>query len=210
MLFGSPSVPELVAGLIAIAVGLTFHEFSHAYVADEMGDRGPRFSGRLTLNPMAHLDPLGALLILIAGFGWAKPVMVNPAALRGGARSMAFVAFAGPLANVAVAVGFAVVFRVLVAFGVQNDFMLQVLGSVVQLNLVLAIFNLLPIPPLDGYNVALAVLPPREAMVVRRYANYGVMVLLGLVLLSYVNSPINPLGWMFTIASSLTQLLLGL
>ncbi len=210
MLFGSPSVPELVAGLIAIAVGLTFHEFSHAYVADEMGDRGPRFAGRLTLNPMAHLDPLGALLILIAGFGWAKPVMVNAAALRGGARSMALVAFAGPLANVAVAVAFAVVFRVLIILGVQNDFMLQVLGSVVQLNLVLAIFNLLPIPPLDGYNVALAVLPPREAMVVRRYANYGVMVLLGLVLLSYVNSPINPLGWMFAIASLLTQLLLGL
>ena len=209
MVFGAPSIEPLLGGVIALLVGLTFHEFSHAAVADALGDRRPRAMGRLTLNPIAHIDPIGALMLVIAGFGWAKPVMVNPAALRNGPAGFAMVAAAGPLANTIVAVAAAVVFRVLDIIGFDNLFVLNVLLAVVILNLVLAVFNLLPIPPLDGYNVALAFLPPRHAMTLRQYGQYGVFILLGLVFLSVMNSPIDPLGWIFGIAGSIGLLLVG-
>ena len=204
MLFGNPSLEALVAGVIALLVGLTFHEFSHALLADQLGDHRPRAMGRLTLNPLPHIDPIGALMLVVAGFGWAKPVMVNPAALRGGRRGMAIVAFAGPVANVVVALAFAIVYRVLDLAGVEGGFVLNLVGLIVQLNILLAIFNLIPIPPLDGYNVLLAFLPPRQAMVVRQYAPYGVIVLLLLVLL-----PNSPLRLLLGMAAPITRFLIG-
>jgi Zn-dependent protease len=209
MLFGDVSIERLLGGIIALLVGLTFHEFSHAAVADTLGDRRPRAMGRLTLNPIAHIDPVGALMLVVAGFGWAKPVMVNPSALRNGRTGLAFVAAAGPIANTVVAVAAAVIFRVLDILGFENLFVLNVLFTVVVLNLVLAVFNLLPIPPLDGYNVAIAFLPPRHAMSLRRYGQYGVFLLLALVFLSVMNSPIDPLGWIFGIARAVGLLLIG-
>ena len=209
MIFGNPSIEQLIGGVIALLVGLTFHEFSHAAVADALGDRRPRAMGRLTLNPVAHIDPVGALMLVVAGFGWAKPVLVNPAALRNGRVGFALVAAAGPIANTIVAILAAVVFRVLDLVGYDGAFVLNVVWAVVVLNLVLAVFNLLPIPPLDGYNVALAFLPPRQAMFLRQYGQYGIFILLGLVLLSYMDSPINPLAWIFGLAGLLARLLVG-
>ncbi|MDQ2689804.1 MAG: site-2 protease family protein, partial [Chloroflexota bacterium] len=148
------SLDRLIAAVIALLVGLTFHEFSHALLADELGDHRPRAMGRLTLNPLAHIDPIGALMLIIAGFGWAKPVMVNPYALRNGRSGMAIVAAAGPAANLAVAVVFAVVFRVLEMAGFGSGFALSLVENVVLLNVLLALFNFIPIPPLDGYNIA--------------------------------------------------------
>lgn len=204
MLFGEVSVERLMAGVIALLVGLTFHEFSHALLADQLGDRSPRLMGRLTLNPIPHIDPLGALMLVVAGFGWAKPVMVNPAALRDGRRGMAIVAFAGPIANMVVAVAFAAVFRVLDLAGTEDGFFVRLVALIVQLNVLLAIFNLIPIPPLDGYNVLLAFLPPRQAMVVRQYAPYGVIVLLLLVFL-----PGSPLRALLGLAIPITRVLIG-
>ena len=204
MLFGNISLQALIAGLVALLVGLTFHEFSHAVTADNLGDDRPRRMGRLTLNPLAHIDPIGALMLIIAGFGWAKPVMVNPAALRGGRRSMALVAFAGPLANVVVAIAFAVVYRIMVLAGVDSGFFLSLVALIVQINILLAIFNLLPIPPLDGYNVALAYLPPRQAMTLQRYAPYGIIVLLLLIFL-----PWSPLRALLGLAVPITRVLIG-
>jgi Zn-dependent protease len=204
MLFGDISIERLLAAIIALVVGLTFHEFSHALLADQLGDRSPRAMGRLTLNPIPHIDPLGALMLVVAGFGWAKPVMVNPAALRDGRRGMALVACAGPIANLVVAVGFAVVFRVLDLAGVDQQFVLRLVALIVQLNVLLAIFNLIPIPPLDGYNIMLAFLPPRQAMVVRQYAPYGVIVLLLLVFL-----PGSPLRALLSLAVPVTRVLIG-
>ncbi len=209
MAFGSPSIEQLIGGLVALLVGLTFHEFSHAYVADSLGDHRPRAMGRLTLNPIAHLDPVGAIMLLLVGFGWAKPVMVNPAALRNGRKGLALVAAAGPTANVVVAVLAAVIFRVLNLAAVDNSFVMQTLFWIVSLNMLLAVFNLLPIPPLDGYNVALAFLPPRQTLFLMRYGQYGVFILLGLILLSYTNSPIDPLGWILALASELAVALSG-
>jgi Zn-dependent protease len=204
MLFGNPSIEGLLAGIVALLVGLTFHEFSHALLADQLGDRQPRAMGRLTLNPRPLIDPLGALMLVIAGFGWAKPVMVNPAALRDGQRGMALVAFAGPIANVVVAIGFAVIYRVLGVVGVDDGFAPRLVELIVRLNILLAIFNLIPIPPLDGYNVLLAFLPPRQAMVVRQYAPYGVILLLLLVFL-----PGSPLRALLRLAIPVSQVLTG-
>jgi len=204
MVFGDVSIERLIAGLVALLVGLTFHEFSHALTADQLGDHRPRAMGRLTLNPIAHVDPIGALMLVVAGFGWAKPVMVNTAALRGGRRSMALVAFAGPIANVVVAVAFAVIFRIMDLVGVESGFFLNLVALIVQLNILLAIFNLIPIPPLDGYNVLLAYLPPRQAVTIQQYAPYGIIILLLLIFL-----PGSPLRALLGMATPITQVLIG-
>ena len=204
MPLGDFSIERLIAGAVALLVGLTFHEFSHAFTADQLGDHRPRAMGRLTLNPIAHVDPIGALMLVVAGFGWAKPVMVNPAALRGGRRSMALVAFAGPIANVVVAVAFAVIFRAMILVGVESGFFLNLVALIVQLNILLAIFNLIPIPPLDGYNVLLAYLPPRQAVAIQRIAPYGIIILLLLIFV-----PGSPLRALLAMATPITRVLIG-
>jgi len=209
VLFGSPS-PEVLVGIaVALVVGITFHEFSHALVADQLGDHRPRALGRVSLNPMRHLDPLGALFFLLAGFGWGKPVPVNAYALRGGRRGLTLVALAGPVANFAVASIAAIIFRLLLQAGMLDaDFPHRVMQLIVFFNVALGLFNLIPIPPLDGYNVVLPLLPPRQAFMAQRYAQYGYVALLLLLVLSY--GPGNgPLGWLFGLASLIEGFLLG-
>jgi len=203
MLLFQLSAAELAGIAVALIVGITFHEFSHAFVADILGDHRPRALGRVSLNPVAHIDPIGALFFLIAGFGWGKPVPVNIGALRPGRIGMAIVSAAGPIANVVVAVAAAIVYRVLDIAGV-GGIALDILNAIVFFNLLLAIFNLIPIPPLDGYNAVLAFLSPRNAMAVQRYASYGVLVLLLLVFI-----PSSPLRLLLGMARPLTQALTG-
>lgn len=203
MLFFDLTLAQIVGIAVALVVGITFHEFSHAFIADQLGDHRPRALGRVTLNPVAHIDPIGALVFVVAGFGWGRPVPVNVYALRPGRIGMAMVAAGGPAANVIVAVAGAVIYRVLEMSGVDG-FGLDLAFWIVLYNLLLAIFNLLPIPPLDGYNVLLAFLPPRAAFTVQRYAPYGVIVLLLLVFM-----PGSPLGVMFSAVRSLTGVLTG-
>jgi Zn-dependent protease len=209
VLFGSLSGPELVGIVVALVVGITCHEFSHAFVADQLGDHRPRALGRVSLNPIRHLDPVGSLLFLIAGFGWGKPVPVNAYALRPGRIGLTMVALAGPVANFAVATVVALLFRVLQPAGLlDGDFTGPVMISIVYYNVVLGLLNLIPIPPLDGYNVVLPLLPPRQAFLVQRYARYGYIALLLLLLLSYGSSG-GPLGWLFGFASGMAGLMLG-
>jgi Zn-dependent protease len=208
VLFAQNDPAALVGIVVALVVGLTFHEFSHAFVADQLGDHRPRALGRVSLNPLHHIDPFGALMLLLVGFGWAKPVPINPVALRPGRRALAVVAAAGPIANVAVAVAAAILFRLLDAAGV-GGFALAAVGFTVLFNFVLAIFNLVPIPPLDGYNVVLPFLPPRTAWQVQRYAQYGMLVLLVLIMIPYLTRGPGPLNLIFDAAWSLTRLLIG-
>lgn len=198
----------IVAVLLALVVGITFHEFSHAFTADQLGDRRPRAMGRVSLNPAAHIDPMGALMFALVGFGWGRPVSVDPGALRPGRIGMTWVAAAGPLANVAVAVVLAVLYRVL-AMTDLDPVIGRFLSLGVFFNLALALFNLLPIPPLDGYNAALGLLPGRQAMLLHRYARHGMTALLVLVLASYVLPGGGPLGWLFGLAQALAGVLLG-
>jgi len=209
VLFGSLSLPALIGIAVALVVGITFHECSHALVADQLGDHRPRALGRVSLNPLRHLDPLGALFFLLAGFGWGKPVPVNAYALRPGRTGLTYVALAGPIANFAVAGAVAVIFRVLQQAGLLDaPFLREVVALVVYFNVALGLFNLIPIPPLDGYNVVVPLLPPRQSFVVQRYAQYGYVALLLLLVLSY--GPGNgPLGWLFGLASRIAGLLLG-
>ncbi|MEP6468273.1 MAG: site-2 protease family protein [Chloroflexota bacterium] len=211
MLFLRLEPPQLIALLVALVVGITFHEFMHAFTADQLGDHRPRALNRVSLNPVNHIDPMGALFFLIAGFGWGKPVPVNAYALRPGRIGMAYVAAAGPLANLVVALVAAVAFRAADLAGVLGDpsgFTWQLVIGIVQFNIILGLFNLLPIPPLDGYNLVLPFLPLRTAMTVQRYAPYGVIVLLLLILLPRTGGA-SPLDWLFSAASAITRALTG-
>lgn len=208
MIFGSGDLLWVVGVALALVIGITCHEFSHALVADLFGDHQPRAMGRVSLNPVRHIDLLGAIFFLIAGFGWGRPVAVNVYGLRGGRRSMAWVSAAGPVTNLVVAVLVAIVFRVLVLAGDPATWLTGLLWVVVVMNVVLAFFNLLPIPPLDGYNFVLAFLPVQQVFAVQRYAQFGLLALLALVVLS--NTPGGgPLGILFGAAADLARLLTG-
>jgi len=173
---------SFVAFVIAIVLGITVHEFMHAYAAHRLGDDTARLLGRLSLNPMVHIDPFGMLLLVLAGFGYGRPVPFNESRLRS-SLSVAAVALAGPLANLALAAVCAVPLR----FG-SVDALGEIYGTVlfyiVQMNCILAIFNLVPIPPLDGANVVYGLLPPRQQYSWRTYQQYGPFLLLFILLLA--------------------------
>jgi Zn-dependent protease len=167
-----------VAFVIAIALGITVHEFMHAYAATRLGDDTARLLGRLSLNPMAHLDPFGSLLIVLAGFGYGKPVPFNESRLRS-AFGVSAVALAGPFANLVLAALCAIPLRFGGADLLGGAYYL-ILFEIVKWNCVLAIFNLIPIPPLDGSNVVYGLLPPQQKYTWRSYQQYGPMILLAL------------------------------
>lgn len=185
-----------IAGSIALAilVAISVHEASHAWAADRLGDDTARKLGRLSLNPLRHLDPLGTLMLLFAMFGWGKPVPVNAYQLRGGPKTgMALVSFAGPLSNFAVAgiLGALVRTRILpwhppfsgIPFA-QSELIWMIsdlAGYVIIFNIILGVFNLIPIPPLDGFKVALGLLPQSLAFSVARLEQYGAGVLMSIV-----------------------------
>jgi Zn-dependent protease len=165
-----------VGFIVAILLGITVHEFMHAYAANRLGDDTARLMGRLSLNPMAHLDPFGTLLIVLAGFGYGKPVPFNESRLRS-ALGVSAVALAGPFANLVLAALCAIPLR----FGGVDPLggaYEQILGQIVLWNCVLAVFNLIPIPPLDGSNVVYGLLPPQQRFTWRSYQQYGPILLL--------------------------------
>lgn len=171
-----------VSFVIAIVLGITVHEFMHAYAAHRLGDDTARLLGRLSLNPLVHIDPFGLLLLVLAGFGYGKPVPFNESRLRS-MLGVTFVALAGPAANVALAVLCAIPLRFGSA-GVLGNAYEDILTAIVLWNCVLAIFNLVPIPPLDGANVVYGLLPPRQQYSWRTYQQYGPFLLLGVLLLA--------------------------
>ena len=171
-----------VAFIVAIVLGITVHEFMHAYTAHRLGDDTARLLGRLSLNPMAHLDPFGTLLLVLAGFGYGKPVPFNESRLRS-AMGVTFVALAGPLANLVLAALCAIPLRFSAASLLGGAYE-EILTAIVLWNCVLAIFNLVPIPPLDGANVVYGLLPPRQQYSWRTYQQYGPFLLLFILLLA--------------------------
>jgi Zn-dependent protease len=172
-----------VGFLIAIVLGITVHEFMHAYAAHRLGDDTARLMGRLTLNPLAHFDLFGTLLLVVAGFGYGKPVPFNESRLRS-ALGVSAVALAGPAANLVLAALCAIPLRFGAAEAVGAAYA-EILSYVVVYNCVLAIFNLIPIPPLDGSNVVYGLLPQRQQWAWRSYQQYGPFLLLALLLFGY-------------------------
>jgi Zn-dependent protease len=168
-----------IAFVIAIILGITVHEFMHAYTATRLGDDTARLLGRLSLNPMAHLDPFGTLLIVLAGFGYGKPVPFNESRLRS-ALGVSAVALAGPFANLVLAFVCAIPLRFGDAEMLDGAYGV-VLEAIVFYNCILAIFNLIPIPPLDGSNVVYGLLPPQQKYTWRSFQQYGPMILLALL-----------------------------
>ena len=201
---------SLAAFAVALIVGITVHEFSHAWSATQLGDNTARSQGRLTLNPVAHLDPLGTILIFVAGFGWGRPTPVSPSNIRIGARpGMAVVAIAGPVSNLIVATLAALPVRFgLLSLG-SGTIDAKFLQALVLWNVVLAVFNLLPVAPLDGFKVALGILPRVIATPLERTERFGVVILMLVVLAdSILNTGIFS-RLLFPAISTLARLLLG-
>ena len=177
----------LLSRLFVLVVAFTVHEFSHAWTADRFGDNTPRMNGRLTLNPLAHLDPIGSLLLLLGGFGWAKPVPVNPYALsRNSSAALMWVSLAGPGSNFLMAILGAIPLRLglasLTGFGpISGDFAVNFLSEFVWINLALMVFNLIPLAPLDGEKIAEYFFPPSWARVLERIRPFSPFILLLLV-----------------------------
>ncbi|MBN2412210.1 site-2 protease family protein [candidate division KSB1 bacterium] len=175
-----------------ILLALVFHEFSHAFVAHKLGDNTAKQNGRLTLNPLAHLDPLGTLMIFLVRFGWAKPVPVNPYNLKNPKRDMLWISVAGPLSNMILAFLSGTLLRLIYHTGIKPEItsiggllMLMLVFSL-QINLALAIFNILPIAPLDGSKILYGVLPNKYSGFALLLEKYGPMVLLGLIAIGYI------------------------
>jgi Zn-dependent protease len=208
----------------ALLLGFTFHEFSHAFAATRLGDPTPRYRGRLSLNPLAHLDPAGTALLFLAGFGWGKPVPVNPAFMRGDPKTnLAITAAAGPLSNLVVAglAGLTIKLDLVPwrsPFSVPNlaswsteDYLGLYLSSIVIFGVILAVFNLIPLFPLDGFSVAVGILPGDLSRTFEELRAWGPGLLFLLIALPFLTG--GHFGLLFQImapaVNGLTRLLTG-
>jgi len=189
---------ELMIKLVALVFSIVFHEVAHGYVAYRLGDPTAKNSNRLTLNPLAHIDPMGSVLlplILVLTnspvlFGWAKPVPFNPGYLRNVKKGMMLVGAAGPAANLLLAVIAGALFQLLSPSGLIG----LLLVHVCIINVILALFNLIPIPPLDGSRIVVGILPPDLARSYFKLERYGFLIIFGLLWLGALNRVIWPLA----------------
>jgi len=206
------SIEILLGRVIGLVIGFTLHEWAHAWTAYRLGDNTAYYQGRLTLNPRAHIEPVGIILALIAGFGWAKPVPVNPRAFYPNEkRGLVIVSLAGPVMNLLIALGIGLVIRMMAVGGLLEGqtrilvgsgeliqkgigsfgmmtFVYNILGTVVLFNLVLFLFNLLPLSPLDGYKIAVGTLPPQHASTLVKYERETTLALMLLILLGAMSA----------------------
>ena len=214
MLNLTPSI--LISYLFVLLTAFAVHEFAHAWTANYFGDDTPRLNGRLTLNPLAHLDPLGSLMMLIAGFGWAKPVPVNPYALeRRSPAALMLVSLAGPFSNLLMAIAAAIPFRLGLVSVYQAQFDYSTSSShflptlpllllvFVSVNLMLMLFNLIPLYPLDGEKIAIYFLPPSWGRTLEAIRPFSPLILLGLMFVGGYTLIITPA------LNALTRLLIG-
>lgn len=204
----------IVSSLVVIFLTLPIHEFAHGFVATKLGDPTPRYQGRLTLNPLAHIDYLGALCILIFGFGWAKPVSVDMRNFKNPKVGMAITALAGPMSNIIVAF-IAIVIRSFITMFLSaytiGYYLYLLCIFIAQINVSLAVFNLIPIPPLDGSRILNAVLPDRVYYKLMRYERYLIWGVFALIYSRVLDRPLYYLSEaILTGLNNLTTLIFGI
>lgn len=178
LLFSDPITFIIVS--LGLVISVTIHEFAHAFTADKLGDPTPRYQGRVTLDPRAHLDPIGTLAILLIGFGWGKAVQFDPYNLKDPKKDTAIIALAGPASNLILA---ALLSLVIGIFNLNDVMAATILLPIIFINVMLAIFNLIPVFPLDGSKIAQAILPRETALEYELFMNrYSTIILLALIL----------------------------
>jgi Zn-dependent protease len=190
-------IQQLIIQAPPFLFALTVHELAHGYVAYRLGDPTAKNEGRLTLNPLKHLDPLGVLAFIIMKIGWAKPVPVNPRYFKNPRKDMLLVALAGPGSNILLAIASAALAHLMVALPLLPFFILQplvaMLAASVWINIMLAVFNCIPIPPLDGSKVLMSLLPPATAYGYAKLEPFGFLLLLGLFYTGIIGWIIMPI-----------------
>ena len=207
-------VVYIVSSLIVIFLTLPIHEFSHGFVATKLGDTTPKYQGRLTLNPLAHIDYLGALCILIFGFGWAKPVSVNMRNFKNPKLGMAITAIAGPMSNIIVAF-ITIILKDFISLFLSSNtigyYLCLLCIFIAQINVYLAVFNLIPIPPLDGSRILNAILPDSAYYKLMRYERFLIWGVFALIYLGILDRPLSFLsGAVLTGLNSLSGLIFGI
>lgn len=201
-----PEITDIIRQIalmaVPILIAVTFHELAHGYVAYRLGDPTAKLAGRLTINPIKHLDPIGTLVFIFTRMiGWAKPVPVNPYNLRNPRKDMMWVSIAGPATNLVLAVISSILYRVAAILPITNPFLVEkifipvalMLQLSVVLNIGLAVFNAIPIPPLDGSKILMGLLSHRQAVAYSRIEPYGFFILLALIFLRVVDFVIFPI-----------------
>ncbi len=193
----------------AILFGLTIHEYAHGLIALKLGDPTAKYAGRLTLNPLKHLDPIGTLCLFLFRFGWAKPVPINPSYFHNPKRDILLSSLAGPGANFLVAIAFGIILRIINLTIPSSSFVIVILQMFVFFNLILAIFNLIPIPPLDGSKILYYLLPQSMAQSYMQIERYGMFILMGIIVLGSVTN-ISIFGsFIFPIVKLLSTVIVG-
>lgn len=193
--------------LPAVIIGISFHEFGHAAMAYRLGDSTPKMQGRVTINPLAHIDWMGLAALFFCGFGWGRPVEINPYNFKHRRRDEFLVAIAGVVMNLILAVVFTIILKVLVMFAGSWLFVTtvgaglwQMLISVVTINFILMIFNLIPCPPLDGFNILAQIFGFGQSETYWRIYNYGSWILIGIIVLGITGMIITPcVSWLMNI-----------
>ena len=179
-LFKSPLIFFIT--LLSLIIAITVHEFSHAWAAEHLGDPTPRLQGRLSLNPLKHLDPMGTMLMILIGFGWGKPVQFDPYNLRDPRRDAALISFAGPCSNFITAILLSIVLKVFIFFNINIFIIIGLFFvTVIKLSLILGLFNLLPVEPLDGFKIVAGLLPEDKAAEWNNLKQYSMYFLILLI-----------------------------
>ena len=175
---------------------MPIHEYAHAWMASKMGDETARYSGRMDLNPFSHLDPMGSILILLTGFGWAKPVPINPNNFRERKKGIFLTSMAGPVANIVLALAVMIIYKLMLRMGLYSivAMLLNVILVMIQTSVYLAVFNLVPIPPLDGWNMLSVFLPSDKYYKVLQYQSQISLVFF--VLIMFTNIITTPLSYL--------------
>jgi len=207
---------EVLISILALLPALTVHEWAHGFAAYKLGDSTAKADGRLSLNSLDHLDPIGSLMMLLVGFGWAKPVPINTRYLKKPKRDLAIISLAGPFSNFVLAFLSSIIYVLLLACSLEYGFynettevIFRVFYYAALYNIGLGLFNLIPLPPLDGSNALMCVLPPKMAMEYSKLRYYSHYIFLGLIILSRLPLGIDVLAPLDTVRSFLASAFAG-